>query len=36
VASPTDGNTPMVEAIVHPATASGAEEETQGRTEHKE
>jgi moderate conductance mechanosensitive channel len=33
VASPTDSNTPMVEAIVHPATAGGAEEETQGRTE---
>jgi len=35
VASPTDGNTPMVEAIVHPATAGGAEEETQGPTEPK-
>ena len=35
VASPTDGNTPMVEAIVHPATAGGAEEETQGTTEQK-
>jgi small conductance mechanosensitive channel len=33
VASPTDGSTPMVEAIVHPATAGGAEDETQGRTE---
>ncbi len=27
--------TPMVEAIVHPATAGGAEEETQGPTEQK-
>ena len=35
VASPTDGHTPMVEAIVHPATAGGAEEETQGPTEQK-
>jgi len=26
VASPTDGGTPMVEAIVHPATAGGAED----------
>jgi small conductance mechanosensitive channel len=26
VVSPTDGSTPMVEAIVHPATAGGAEE----------
>jgi small conductance mechanosensitive channel len=26
VASPTDGQTPLVEAIVHPATAGGAEE----------
>jgi moderate conductance mechanosensitive channel len=26
VASPTNGHTPMVEAIVHPATAGGAEE----------
>jgi small conductance mechanosensitive channel len=33
VASPADGNTPMVGAIVHPATAGGAEEETQGSTE---
>ena len=31
-----DGNTPMVEAIVHPATAGGAEEETQGPTEQNE
>jgi small conductance mechanosensitive channel len=35
VAAPTDGSTPMVEAIVHPATAIGAEAETQGPTEHK-
>jgi small conductance mechanosensitive channel len=35
VVSPTDGNTPMVEAIVHPATAGGAEEETQGPVENK-
>jgi small conductance mechanosensitive channel len=35
VASPTDGHTPMVEAIVHPATAGGAEEETQGPAEQK-
>jgi moderate conductance mechanosensitive channel len=35
VVSPTEGSTPMVEAIVHPATAGGAEEETQGTTEHK-
>jgi small-conductance mechanosensitive channel len=35
VASPVDGNTPMVEAIVHPATAGGAEEETQGPPEEK-
>jgi small conductance mechanosensitive channel len=33
VVSPTDGNTPKVGAIVHPATAGGAEDETQGRTE---
>ncbi len=33
VVSPTDGATPMVEAIVHPATAGGAEEETQGPPE---
>jgi len=33
VASPADGNAPMVEAIVHPATAGGAEEETQGAPE---
>jgi small conductance mechanosensitive channel len=33
--SPTDGVTPMVEAIVHPATAGGAEEETQGPPEQK-
>jgi moderate conductance mechanosensitive channel len=27
VVSPTDGSTPMVEAIVHPATAGGAEQQ---------
>ena len=30
IAAPADGSTPMVEAIVHPSTAGGAEEETQG------
>ena len=30
-----DGQSPMVEAIVHPATTGGAEEETQGRTEQQ-
>jgi small conductance mechanosensitive channel len=35
IVSPTDRNTPMVEAIVHPATAGGAEEETQGQPEQK-
>jgi small conductance mechanosensitive channel len=35
VVSPTDGNTPVVEAIVHPATAGGAEEETQGPVEQR-
>jgi small conductance mechanosensitive channel len=35
IVSPTDGTKPMVEAIVHPATVSGAEEETQGPSEHK-
>jgi small conductance mechanosensitive channel len=35
VAAPTDGNAPTVEAIVHPATAVGAEAETQGPTEQK-
>jgi small-conductance mechanosensitive channel len=35
IVSPTDGSTPMVEAIVHPATAGGAEEETQGPAEQK-
>jgi small-conductance mechanosensitive channel len=35
IVSPTDGATPMVEAIVHPATAGGAEEETQGPPEQK-
>jgi small conductance mechanosensitive channel len=35
IVSAADGNTPMVEAIVHPATAGGAEAETQGPTEQK-
>jgi small conductance mechanosensitive channel len=35
IVSPADGAKPMVEAIVHPATATGAEEETQGPSEHK-
>ena len=35
VVSPSDGSAPMVEAIVHPATAGGAEEETQGPPEQK-
>lgn len=35
VVSATDGVTPMVGAIVHPATAGGAEEETQGPSEPK-
>jgi len=35
VVSPADGSTPMVEAIVHPATAGGAEDETQGPTEQE-
>jgi moderate conductance mechanosensitive channel len=35
VVSPTDGAAPLVEAIVHPATAGGAEEETQGPAEEK-
>jgi hypothetical protein len=35
IASPTDGATPVVGAIVHPATAGGAEEETRGRVEQK-
>jgi small-conductance mechanosensitive channel len=35
IAAPADGSTPMVEAIVHPSTAGGAEEETQGTTEQK-
>jgi moderate conductance mechanosensitive channel len=30
-----DGQSPMVEAIVHPATAGGAEEETQGTSEQQ-
>lgn len=34
IVSPTDG-TPMVGAIVHPATAGGAEESTQGPPEQK-
>jgi len=36
IVSAADGNTPMVEAIVHPATAGGAEAETQGPTEQKQ
>lgn len=36
VVSPTDGSAPMVGAIVHPATAGGAEEETQGQPEQKQ
>jgi moderate conductance mechanosensitive channel len=35
IVSPTDGNAPMVEAIVHPATAGGAEV-TQAAPEQKE
>jgi small conductance mechanosensitive channel len=35
VVSLTDGSTPMVGAIVHPATAGGAEEETQGPVEQR-
>jgi small conductance mechanosensitive channel len=35
IVSPTDGQAPMVEAIVHPATAGGAEEETQGPPEQQ-
>jgi len=35
IVSPTGGTKPMVEAIVHPSTAGGAEEETQGPTEQK-
>jgi len=35
VVAPGDGATPMVGAIVHPATAGGAEEETQGPPEQK-
>jgi len=35
IVSPSDSAAPMVEAIVHPATAGGAEEETQGPVEHK-
>ena len=34
IVSPTDGSTPLVEAIVHPATADGAEE-TQAPPEQK-
>jgi moderate conductance mechanosensitive channel len=34
IASPTDGSTPIVEALVHPATAGGAEE-TQGPVEQQ-
>jgi moderate conductance mechanosensitive channel len=35
VDSPSDGSAPMVGAIVHPATAGGAEEETQGPPEQR-
>lgn len=35
VVSPTDATTPMVGAIVHPATADGAAESTQGPPEDK-
>jgi small-conductance mechanosensitive channel len=35
IVSPTDGSSPMVEAIVHPATTGGAEKETQGSAEQK-
>lgn len=35
IVSPGDGATPMVGAIVHPATAGGAEEGTQGPPENK-
>ena len=35
IASPTDGAAPMVEALVHPATAGGAEKETQGTSEQQ-
>ncbi|WP_353612130.1 mechanosensitive ion channel family protein [Mycobacterium sp. IS-1590] len=35
IVSPADGATPMVGAIVHPATAGGAEQETQGSAEQK-
>ncbi|KUI48616.1 mechanosensitive ion channel protein MscS [Mycobacterium sp. GA-1199] len=35
IVSPADGATPMVGAIVHPATTGGAEQETQGSAEQK-
>ncbi|GAT07453.1 mechanosensitive ion channel family protein [Mycolicibacterium novocastrense] len=35
IVSPTDGATPMVGAIVHPATTDGAEHQTQGSAEQK-
>ena len=35
IASPADAAAPLVEALVHPATAGGAEEETQGPVEKK-
>jgi small-conductance mechanosensitive channel len=35
IVSPTDGRSPMVEAIVHPATTGGAEDETQGPPEDR-
>jgi small conductance mechanosensitive channel len=36
IVSPADGATPMVEAIVHPATVSGAADETQGPASEKQ
>jgi small conductance mechanosensitive channel len=35
IAAPVDGSSPMVEAIVHPATTGGAEDETQGPPEDR-
>jgi moderate conductance mechanosensitive channel len=35
IVSPSEGASPMVEAIVHPATAGGAEKETQGPPEQQ-
>ena len=35
IVSPTDGRSPMVEAIVHPATTGGAEDDTQGPPEDR-